>query len=83
MTRASNRLTLADLDDGGDWPPQVQQGVQLDGPLALAKVGPGKQAQAQVDGGGVEGIDRLLQLQTEFLGAYTSGFPNELLPKSA
>ena len=60
-------LSLGDLDDGGDRTPQVQQGMQFDSPLALAKVGPGKQAQAQVDGGRVEGIDRLLQLQTELL----------------
>ena len=73
-------LSLGDLDDGGDRTPQVQQGVQFDGALALAKVGPGKQAQAQVDGGRVEGIDCLPQLQTELLvGIQASGFDNELL----
>jgi len=43
-------------------------------------VSPGKRAQAQVDGGLVEGIDRLLQLQTEFLvGIQESDFDNKPL----
>ena len=41
-------LSLGDLDDGGDRTPQVRQGVPFDGPLALAKLGPEKPAQAPV-----------------------------------
>lgn len=46
----------------GDVPPQVEQGVQLDGPLATTKPCPRKQAQAQVDRGGIQRIDGLLQV---------------------
>ena len=85
MTRASNRLTSWHLPSVismtvGIGPRKSSRVCSLRAPLRLRKWGPGKQAQAQVDGGGVEGIDRLLQLQTEFLvGIQASGFPNELL----
>ena len=73
-------LSLGDLDDGGDRTPQVRQGVPFDGPLALAKLGPEKLAQAPVAGCRVEGRDRRLQLQTELLvGLQASGFHHELL----
>ena len=38
---------------------QVEQRVQLDRRFGGAKLGPGKQRQAQVDGGGIQGIDCL------------------------
>ena len=64
----------------GDQTPQVRQGVPFDGPLALAKLGPEKPAQAPVAGCRVEGRDRRLQLQTELLvGLQASGFHHELL----
>ena len=73
-------LSLGDLDDGGDRTPQVRQGVPFDGPLALAKLGPEKPAQAPIAGCRVEGRDRRLQLQTELLvGLQASGFHHELL----
>src|SRR3990172_12803467 len=48
---------------------QRQQRVQLDRRFGGAKVRPGKQRQAQTDGGGVQSVDRLLQLQGEGLVA--------------
>jgi hypothetical protein len=38
-------------DKRGDIAVKIEQGVQLDGGLVLAKSGPGEQRQAQVDGG--------------------------------
>ena len=35
--------------------------MKFDGPLGLAELGPGKQGQAQIDGGAVEAVDRVLE----------------------
>src|SRR2546425_5186343 len=44
---------------------QVEQRMQFDGAFALAKVGPGKQRQAEIDSGRIERVDGLLQSQAE------------------
>ena len=44
---------------------QVQQGVQLDGGLGPAELGPGEQGQAQVDGGGIQGIGGVVEGDAE------------------
>ena len=41
--------------------------MQLDGSLGLAEVGPRKHGETQVDGGGIQGVDGVLQLQTKIL----------------
>ena len=56
------QLAVADVDEGGDRAAQVQQRVQLDGRLGRAKRRPVEQAQAQVDGGGVQRIDGVVEL---------------------
>ena len=38
---------------------QIDQGVELDSALATAKLSPGKQRQAEIDGGGIEGVNGL------------------------
>ena len=48
---------------------QVEQGMKLHGTFALAKLGPGKQRKAQIYGGGIEGVYRLLQRQAEVVVA--------------
>ena len=53
------------VDETGDVAAQVDQGVQLDGPLAAAKTRPREQGQAEIDGRGIEGVDRLLQSDTQ------------------
>ena len=69
-----------DLDEGGDGSPQVEQGVQFDGCLAAAEQRPREKAQAQVDGGGVQGVHRLFQLQAQVLaGIQPSRRADELL----
>ncbi len=60
-------LAVADVDEGWDGAPQVQQGMKLDGSLGFAKRGPVEQAQTQIDGGGVQSVDRVLELQPQVL----------------
>lgn len=51
-------LAVSDVNEAGDIAAQVQQGVQLDGGLGLAKRHPGKHRQAQLDGTGIECVNR-------------------------
>ena len=39
--------------------------MQLDRPLGPTKLGPGKQRKAQVDGGGVQGVDRGVEVDAD------------------
>ena len=55
-------LAVADVDEGGNIAAQVEQRMHLDGSFGLTKARPGEDAQAQVDGRGIECIDRLFQL---------------------
>jgi hypothetical protein len=43
---------VADVDEGGDRPPQIEQRVQLHGRLGGAKRRPWEHRQAQIDGRG-------------------------------
>jgi len=54
-------------DDGNrrDVAPKIEQRMELDGSLASAERGPGEQRQAQVDRRGIQGIDALLQFDSE------------------
>lgn len=48
--------------------------MEFDRALVLAKARPGEERQAQIDGGRVEGIDRMRQFQTEaVLGVELAG----------
>ncbi len=53
------------MDERRNGPAQVQQRVQLDGRLGGLKRRPVEQAQAQIDGGGVQGVDGVVQLQAQ------------------
>ena len=53
------------MDKRGDIALQVQQGMEFDGGLGVAEGRPGKHGQAQVDGGGVEGIDGVIEFQSQ------------------
>ena len=59
------QLAVADMDEGRYGAAQVQQRVQLDGRLGRAKRRPGKQAQTQIDGAGVQRIDGVVQIDAE------------------
>jgi len=53
---------VGNVHKAGDVAAEVEQRMQLDGALATTKFGPREQAQAQVDGRGVERVDRLRQI---------------------
>jgi hypothetical protein len=60
---------VGNVNKAGDVAAQVEQRMELDGGFAAAKFGPRKQAQAQVDRGGIERVDRLRQIDGQrFLG---------------
>ncbi len=61
-----------DAHDGGYAAAQIQHGVQLDARLGIGGRGPLEQSQAQLDGAGIDGIDRLLQLQGQAVVAVQS-----------
>jgi hypothetical protein len=44
---------------------QIQQRVHLDGGLVLAKSSPRKQRQTEIDSGGIQGIQALIQIHTD------------------
>src|SRR5882724_9180546 len=56
---------VADMNEARDGTAQVEQGVQLDRSLGLAKRGPGKQRQAKIDGGGVQRIHSVGQIHRQ------------------
>ena len=55
-------------------PPQVQQRMQFDPGLGGAEAGPGEDGEAEIDGRGIQGIDGVVQVQTEvFVGIQRAG----------
>ena len=74
------RLAVGDVNETWDIASQIQQCVQLDGGLGRSKRSPGKHRQTQVDGAGVEGVDRRVEFQTErLLGVQGSRQANQML----
>lgn len=59
------QLAVGNVDEGRDAAAKIEQGMQLDRPLGLSELCPGKDGQAQVDGGGVQSIDRLVEFHPE------------------
>ena len=59
------RFSIRHMDKSRDRASQIEKRMELDGPFALAELGPGKKRQAQVDRRGIEGEDRFLELQTD------------------
>ena len=67
------QLAVADMDEGRNIATQIEQGVQFDRRLRGSERGPRKHRQAEVDGGRIERVDRLLQVDAErFLGIQRS-----------
>ena len=54
-------LACRDMDENGNGAAQVDDGVGFDGGFGRAEVRPGEQCQAQIDGGGVQRIERFLE----------------------
>ena len=55
-------LAVGYMNEAWNGPAQVEQCMEFDCCLGGTKRCPGKYGQAQVDGGGVEGIDRVRQI---------------------
>src|SRR5208337_3558175 len=55
------------VNSGRNVAAQVEQGVKFHRTLVLPKLRPGEKGQAQIDGGGIEGVDRLVQFHPERL----------------
>src|SRR5439155_10761851 len=62
-------LRRRDAKKAGDGAAQIEQRVQLEGVLGRLVMGPGEQRQAEIDGGGVQGVDRVRQVQSQILVA--------------
>ncbi len=60
-------LAIGNADKSGNVAAQIQQRVQLDGSLASPKPRPGKQSQTQIDGGRIQRIQTLLQIDAHGL----------------
>jgi len=58
-------LAVGEVYKRWDCAPKVQKGVDLDRRLGGPEQGPRKDAHAQVDGAGIQGIDRVLQIQPQ------------------
>src|SRR5580704_9428389 len=52
---------LRDMDHRGNVAPQVQERMQLDGPLAVMEPGPGTKREAELNSRRVEGVDGVRQ----------------------
>src|SRR5882762_7802109 len=48
---------------------QVQQSIELDCAFVFAELGPGKKREAQIDGGGIERVNRLGQFDAEVVAS--------------
>ena len=71
-------LPAGHINSGRNAAAQVQQGVQLHRTLVPPKLRPGEKRQAQIDGGGIEGVDRLVQFHPErFVLVEGTGLGNE------
>ena len=61
------QLSVADMNEGWNASSQVQEGMKLDGGLALAEVGPRKHRKTKIDSGGIECIHSLVEFDSEIV----------------
>ena len=72
------QFAVGEMDETRDSPVQVEQRVQLHGCFGCAELGPREQRQAQVDGGGIQCIDRLGEIHRKgFLSIQAPGDADE------
>lgn len=60
-------LAIADLDAGKNRAPELVQGSQLDGGLVFSKRFLLEQAQTQINGGGIQCVDHVLEIEAQVL----------------
>ena len=76
------QFAVADVEERRNVAAQIQQRVQFDGRLGRAKRCPGKYRQTQIDGAGIQSIDRVFQIDAKGVGGIkTAGDGNERLGK--
>jgi len=69
-------------DHRGNVAAQIQQGMEFYGALPFPELGPGKKSQAEIYGGRIQGVDRLIQFDAEGIGGVKlSGFCDKDLSK--
>ena len=74
------QLAVGNMDEAGDAAAQIEKRVHLHGGLGAAEPRQGEQRQAKVDGGRVQGVDRVQQLQPQLLfGVKPSGLGDQPL----
>jgi hypothetical protein len=56
-----------DVDASWNRPTQIDLGMQLDARLGLPEVRPWEEGQGQVDGGGIQCVDRVVEIHSEIL----------------
>jgi hypothetical protein len=61
------QLAVADKDEGWDIAPQIQERVQLDRRFGRAERRPWKDRETQIDRGGIERVDGVLEIEPERL----------------
>jgi len=61
-------LAMGNNGEGGNTSSKVQQRMQFHGAFVNSELGPGKKREAEIDGGGVQGIGGLIQFDTEGIG---------------
>src|SRR5438477_3285114 len=59
------RSTFSNADKRGDISVQIQQRMHLHCRLVLTKLGPRKEREAKIDGGGVQSIQTLVQIDID------------------
>lgn len=80
IKRLDAKILLNPAEKQFDAPAEFVEGMELDGALAFAELGPRKKREAQVDRGGIEGEDCFLELQADVLVVVNSpGFGDEHL----
>jgi len=60
-------LSMSDADYARNRASQIHFGMEFDSPFVLPKRGPWKKGETQIDCRGIQGISRLVQLQSEIL----------------
>ncbi|MBA7592857.1 hypothetical protein ES708_35053 [subsurface metagenome] len=72
--------SVSNDNHGGNTATQIQEGMHLDCSLSFAEYCPRKQGKTQIDGGGIQGVDCLIQFHAEaFVGVQSPGLSDEHL----
>ena len=72
------QLAVADVNEGGNGSSQIEQGMQLDRSFGASKRCPLEQAQAQIDGRCVQGVDGVVEIEPQIgIGIELAGAANQ------